>query len=67
MIEIYTIYENPSDYPGKFVMRKFIGDKPTNDHIISDTLEQIRKSVPHGLVRFDRHPADDVTVIETWF
>jgi hypothetical protein len=30
-MDIWTVYENPSDYPGRFVARRFILDQPTAD------------------------------------
>lgn len=63
---LWTIYKHPSDYPDKYVARKFILDKPTSEILIGDTLEEIRKMLPLGLTRFDRNPEDDPVIVETW-
>jgi len=67
---IWTVYENPSDYPGKFVVRAWeaINGKPVprEDCTVSDTLDKARASVPEGLVRMDRGDDDDPCIVETW-
>lgn len=68
---IWTVYNNPSDYPGKYVVRWFClaGDgaytaaQPT---IITDTLEEARAALPQGLHRLGRGTNDDHTIVETW-
>jgi hypothetical protein len=40
-IEIWTIYKHPRDYPEKYVARKFINDKPTNQLISSITYDEL--------------------------
>lgn len=64
--EIWTIYEYPIDYPDKYVARKFILDKPTQEIIIADTLEELRKKLPKGLIRLERSEYDDEKIVECW-
>lgn len=66
-LEIYTVYENPTDYPGKFVVRKFVLDKPTDWVKVADTLPEARATMPLGLFGMPRDPSDDPKIIETWF
>ncbi len=67
-MEIYTVYNSPKDYPGKVVVRKFIGEQPSPEPLcVEDTLEEARKKIPAGLVRMDRMPEDDSVILETWF
>ena len=66
VLEIWTVYENPSDHPGKFVVRKFHLDQPTDVHHVEDTLEAARKHVPFGLIRLPRSAGDDPVILEVW-
>ncbi len=38
-IEIWAVYDQPSDYPKNFVARKFICEKPTTEVIITLTFK----------------------------
>ena len=73
MIEIFTIYESPSDHPGRFVLRRwhthFGGQGIYFDKepiAVVDQLEEARKNVPSGCHRLDRSPEDDPVIVETW-
>lgn len=71
---IFTVYENPRDYPGKFVVRRsFVGGGsakalPDPDPlIVADSLEAARGAIPRSTVtRWDRHPEDEPQIIEAW-
>lgn len=68
LLSIWTIYDNPTDYPGKFVARRFEGETPTASIVIADDIETIR-NIMHfefGLVKLMRHPSDDPKIVETW-
>jgi hypothetical protein len=66
-LKIWTIYENPSDYPGKFVVRVWEDDGPEQEPAaVVDSLAQARAAIPGGLMPFKRHPGDDPTIVETW-
>lgn len=68
-LEMWTVYYNPTDFPGKYVARLFKGEKPTGLHTISDTLEELRaKLLRHnpGLARLNRFPADEAQIVEVW-
>ena len=66
-ILIWVIYDNPKDFPGKFVVRKFHNDVPEKDaHAIEDTLDAARLKLPEGLVHLPRHEADDTCIVECW-
>jgi len=68
---MYTVYENPSDYPGKFVVRRsfvagaqiFVDIAPT---IVCDCLAEAREAIPSFYIRIDRHPGDDPKIVEVW-
>lgn len=73
---MFVIYANPRDFPGKFVVRRWLvgrmggnrgtygaDEKPT---AVVDTLEEARGAVPSGLIRLDRSAHDDHAVHEVW-
>lgn len=68
---IWTVYDNPIDFPGKFVVRRF---RVTEDGAqaenrpwsVKDTLEEARRAIPPGLVCMSRSLLDDAKVVETW-
>ena len=67
-LDIYAVYKNPSDFPGKIVVRKFLNDKPSMEPFcVEDTLDEAREKLPKGLFRMDRMPNDDIVIVETWF
>lgn len=72
-IIFFAIYEKPSDYPDKFVMRLWatrnlfgrVECKPYNKIFLADNLEDLRKILPaNKFIRFG--PQGDDTCIETW-
>ena len=69
---IWTVYDNPTDYPDKFVARRFDcdadGAKPSGSIIVApdlDTLRDILAFEMH-LICLARSPEDDAKIIETW-
>ncbi len=69
IIEFYTIYDNPSDYPGKFVVRRMVamsGKVKMLECVVVDSLELARVIVPVGLHRVPRFESDDPVIVETW-
>ena len=69
-LTLYTIYHNPSDYPGKYVMRpSTIGERgllTLGDAVVSDTLEEARATVPPFLFNLGRMRGDDPVIAEVW-
>lgn len=66
-ILVWCVYENPSDHPGKWVARPFLGDEPTNVVLVADSYEEIRAKRPIGLCfTFGRSPTDDPCIRESW-
>lgn len=67
-LSLWTIYSSPSDYPGKFVARRYELDKPTHDVIVADDLATLRSLMQHvhALHRIDRDAKDDGNIVETW-
>ena len=75
-ITLWNIYYNPSDFPGKYVVRRYYsvleGEKGVSQvdlHAdVFDTLEQAREFLPknQGLVNLGRNPNDDPVIVEVW-
>ena len=68
-LTMWTVYANPSDYPGKFVARKFhVTNKvmPTDDIIVAESLGHVRALLPKGLFCLTRNAADDGPIVESW-
>ena len=64
---MYVVYENPSDYPGKFVVRKFTGETPDiNPTIVAHSLEAARNVIPKDKVMLLPSVTDDPVIIENW-
>lgn len=68
-LSMWTLYENPTDYPNKCVARRIdVRATPymTDDVLIADDLAKLREMLPGGLFRMERHPTDDPCIVETW-
>jgi hypothetical protein len=66
MLDVWIVYDSPSDFPGKFIARRFQMNTPTSDVLSADTLEALRKLLPKGLVRLDRTAHDQPHIVEVW-
>jgi hypothetical protein len=66
VLNIWTIFDRPSDFPDSYVARVFEYDKPTAT-IIKGTLPRLRKSFRLcGLTCLTRCKDDDPVIVETW-
>jgi len=70
-LAMWTVYDNPNDYPGLFVARRFevSGAGPVaTESIIMDNLEKLREVLEFEmrLTCLTRSPEDDPKIIETW-
>ena len=69
---MWTVYDNPTDYPGKFVARRFdvdaSGPKPSASIIVMDDLDKLRDVLEFelGLVKLMRNEGDEPQIVETW-
>jgi len=70
-LTIYVVYKNPSDYPGKYVVRPQrvsrdagIVNEPVT--YVGESLQMARASIPPCLSYFPRHPGDDPVILEAW-
>lgn len=70
-LSMWTVYDSPLDYSGKFVARLFEVDDeihPTPSIIITPDLATLRyiMAIEFGLVSMSRDPADDSKIVEVW-
>lgn len=71
-LEMFTVYENPRDFPGQYVARRFVieasGPKPDPEPlIVSNLLGAIRAEMyRRGLVCLTRADNDDPCIVEVW-
>lgn len=69
---IWTIYDHPRDYPAHYVARRWElrrGDEnphPTDDVLLAEHLDELRRLLPPGLSRFPCVDRDDPCIVETW-
>src|SRR4029078_5418964 len=73
-LSIFTVYENPRDYPGRIVVGLFdvsVGGTLADPEplAIVDTLDEARaaiKRVYPGAAWVQRNPSDDDPIVEGW-
>lgn len=63
---VIVVYENPKDYPRRFVARLFDLDKPTRVAVVKETLDEVRKAIPRSMVSIVRSKFDDPAIFEIW-
>lgn len=69
-LEMWTVYERPSDYPQGFVARLWIiagVAMSTQTHYVAPSLDEVRAFLPRGLTCMSRNELDDPAIVETWF
>jgi len=73
VMEMWTVYDHPLDYPEFFVARKWIvtrtddGPVATDEVLSNHDLHVLRSFLPDGLFCMPRTEGDDPKIIETWF
>lgn len=66
-IEIFVVYFDTTDYPKKYVVRRFVGLVPDEDILIeSDSLKEARTVIPIHCVKFSREVSDPAVIVESW-
>ncbi len=69
-MQMFVVYSYPSDYPNKFVVRRWwIGGGPAPDQdwfFLGDSLEEVRGHIPPFCVRIERDPRDEPQIVECW-
>ena len=70
LMGMWAVTQSPSDYPGKFVARKWligIGTVAATAELhVEDTLDEVRDKLPRDLILIPRHPNDDPAIVESW-
>lgn len=72
-MDLYVIYENPLDFPGQFMVRRW-EVQPGNPQPVPDleavtvchTLMEAREAIPPGRVQIPRSREDNAAIVETW-
>ena len=66
-IPLFVIYNNPSDFPGKYVCRLYDAAQAIKFATVSNTLEDARKTIPPGeYLRIPAEKWDDPVIAEIW-
>jgi hypothetical protein len=69
-VEMWAIYDHPSDYPHGFIARKWVIEsslvRATQDIVVGPTLQFVRQRIPVVQVRIPRFRADDPRIVEVW-
>ena len=66
-LEIWVVTANPKDFPGCFVARKWVGERPSDEIIVSRKLNPLRRQLEErGLVKLMPMEGDDPVIVETW-
>jgi len=65
-LQVWAIFKNPADAPGKYILRRFDGETPTNEAYAAETLELVRQFLPYGLFPLAPMPGDVPSLVETW-
>ena len=63
---LIVVYNNPEDYPNKYVARVWDVNRPTALVAVADTLEEIREAIPQEMYNIGRQPQDDPCIVEVW-
>lgn len=72
ILELWTIYESPADYPGKFVVRRWEIIDGSREPIaakscfVENSLIAARERIPKDRCNLGRQPNDDPVIVETW-
>jgi hypothetical protein len=70
ILTVWTVYENPSDYPGRWVVRAFDvtahGVQARAHCTVTSTLDAARAVLPPGLTPLGRNADDDPAIYESW-
>jgi hypothetical protein len=70
-MDLYVVYHNPLDFPGKYVIRRQTAGPGGRITIAAEplavgTLDQVRAALPPGLTRLERSPGDVPSIFEVW-
>ena len=65
-LPLITIYKSPNDFPGQYVARLFDLTNATPYHVVAQSYELIKDTIPSHMVRLERNPGDYPVIVEVW-
>lgn len=66
-LELWVVYDHPKDWPFGWIARKWIGEAPTANTIITSSIHDMRAQLQSmGLVSIGRSHNDDPAITEVW-
>lgn len=69
-LPVWTVYEGPKDFPNRVIARLHLVRAglhyPTVTAIAGETVEEVRRCLPEGLINFGRSPDDAPQIVECW-
>ena len=72
VLGMYVITEGPSDFPGKFVAKRYTFEKgvatpDAEPSVVADTLGEVQNVLSrYEMVCLPRHPKDPEVIVEVW-
>ena len=64
---LFVLYENPRDFPGKFVIRKQVGEVMAEKPIlVTPSLVDALAILPKSAILIGRHQGDDPAIKDVW-
>jgi hypothetical protein len=66
-ITLFVVYRSPSDFPGKYVVRRWLDAVPEREPLrVCEQLDQARAAIPAGAAYIGRMREDDPAICEVW-
>lgn len=70
-LPMVAVYFNPSDYPGRFIARRFwvaggVITAEMDPIAVGQSLAAVQECIPPGMTRLSPLPGDENTIVETW-
>lgn len=65
-MDIYVVYEKPSDYPDHFAVRRYQMQEVVGSPLLAESLEEARNKIPRGRVNVGRTHGDVPSLVEVW-
>jgi hypothetical protein len=71
LLSLWTVYWSPNDYLNQYVARRWeIGAGPepraTTDMFVANSIVELRRLIPSGLMNLPRFSEDDPCIVEVW-
>lgn len=67
VLAVFVIYEDPQDFPGKLVVRRWLGEVPDEIPMaLTDSLALARNVIPDHCIPIGRYWHEDPAIKEVW-